>query len=666
MLYPKVFNPLDLGFITLKNRIIMGSMHTGLEEAKGGFERMAAYYSERAKGEVGLIITGGVAPNRRAWLTPFGAKLTTDAEATKHKVITEAVHKAGGKICLQILHGGRYSFHPFAVAPSAIKSPISKFKPWKLTGSGIWSTIRDFGNTAFLAKQAGYDGVEIMGSEGYLINQFIVPKTNHRNDEWGGTFENRIRFPLEIIKEVKKRAGNEFLIIFRLSMLDLIDEGSTLEEVILLAQQLEKSGVHIINTGIGWHEARIPTIASSVPNGAFTWITQKLKNEIKIPLVATNRINTIDQAEMILQNGEADLISMARPFLADPYIVQKSKNGQANLVNTCIACNQACLDQIFKQQVASCLVNPFACHETEMISTKTNTRKKIAVIGGGPSGMAFSLEAAKRGHEIHVFEKQNILGGQFNLASLIPGKEEFKETTRYFEENLKLYNVRIHLNITFTLEHVKSLGFDEVVVSSGVKPRRIEIEGINHPKVISYPDAIKFPEKIGKNVAIIGAGGIGYDVASTLVHKRELSYYKHWGIDQEYKSRGGIMQSAHNEPNHKVWLLQRKEGKMGETLGKTTGWIHRLNLKKLKVDTIAGVEYQKIDDQGIHIVVNNKPKLLAADTVIICAGQESENELVKDLEKYGIKFYVIGGALKAGEVDAKRAIMEGVELGLKI
>ena len=666
MLYPNVFTPLDLGFIKLKNRIIMGSMHTGLEEEQEGFERMAVYYGERAKGEAGLIITGGVAPNRRGWLIPFGAKLSTSSEAQKHKQITEAVHKEGGKICLQILHGGRYSYHPFSVAPSAIKAPISKFKPWKLTSWGIRSTIKDFANTAYLAKEAGYDGIEIMGSEGYLINQFIVPKTNHRKDKWGGSFENRIRFPLEILHAIKARVGEDFLIVYRLSMLDLVEDGSTWEEVVDLAKELEKGGVHIINTGIGWHEARIPTIASLVPNGAFTWVTEKLKREVSIPLVATNRINSIAQAEEVLSKSQADFISMARPFLADPFIVKKSKEGKSDLVNTCIACNQACLDHIFKQRVASCLVNPFACHETILTSTPAINKKKIAVAGAGPAGLAFALEAAKRGHEIHVYEQNGVIGGQFNLASHIPGKEEFQETIRYFENNLNQYNCKIHLNTKFSISDFNENNFDEVVVASGVKPRAVNFEGAKHEKVLTYPEAIQNPQKIGKNVAIIGAGGIGYDVAGMLVSHNSKHYLSYWGIDVKYQNRGGIVKPDQNKSEGKIWLLQRKLGKMGETLGKTTGWIHRLHLKYAGVSTLNGVEYQKLDKDGLHIIQNNEKLVLPVDTVIVCAGQESENTLVQLLKDANIKHHVIGGALKAGEVDAKRAIMEGTQLGLLI
>lgn len=666
MQYPNVFTPLDLGFVKLRNRIIMGSMHTGLEEEKRGFERMAVYYAERAKGEAGLIITGGVAPNRRGWLLPFGAKLSTVSEAQKHKQITDAVHKEGGKICLQILHGGRYSYHPFSVAPSAIKAPISKFKPWKLSSWGIRSTIKDFAHTAWLAREAGYDGIEIMGSEGYLINQFIAPKTNHRKDKWGGSFENRIRFPIQIIQAIKARVGENFLIVFRLSMIDLVEDGSTWEEVVKLAKELEKNGVHIINTGIGWHEARIPTIASMVPNGAFTWITEKLKKEVSIPLVATNRINSIAQAETVLSESQADLISMARPFLADPFIVKKSREGKAGLVNTCIACNQACLDHIFKQKVATCLVNPFACNETELISVPAAVSKKIAVIGGGPAGLSFALEAAKRGHTVHVYEQKDRLGGQFNLASHIPGKEEFSETIRYFENNLKEHQSKIFLNTTFDLNSYQTNLYDEVVVAAGVIPRKINIEGIDHPKVLNYPEAINNPDRIGKSVAVIGAGGIGYDIATLLVHQNTRDYLSFWGIDKSYQNRGGTTREIKGDQKRKIWLLQRKEGKMGETLGKTTGWIHRLLLKKSGVVNMSGVAYQKIDDEGLHILHNGIVSVLPVDTIIICAGQESDHSTLQMLMNQSIPFHLIGGALRAGEVDAKRAIQEGVQLGLKI
>lgn len=666
MEYPNVFKPLDLGFIQLKNRIIMGSMHTGLEEAKNGFEQMAKFYALRAQGEVGLIVTGGVAPNWRGWLTPFGVKLTTKSESRKHQIITKAVHDEGGKICMQILHGGRYSYHPFCVAPSAIKSPISKFKPWKLSSRGIRSTIKDFGSTAALAKEAGYDGVEIMGSEGYLINEFIVPKTNHRTDEWGGSLENRMRFPLEIVKCIKARTGDDFLIIFRLSMIDLVEDGNTWDEVVSLAKELEKAGVHIINTGIGWHESRVPTIASMVPSGAYAWVTAKLKKEVNIPLIATNRINTIDLAEKILSAAQADFISMARPFLADPDIVKKSKEGKSTFVNTCIACNQACLDHIFQQKTASCLVNPFACNETKMISIPATQIKKVAVIGAGMAGLSFALEAAKRGHIITVFENKPEAGGQFNLAAAIPGKEVYAETIRFFLNNLKLYNCKIKLNTEFQANTFQSNKYDEIIISTGVIPRHISIEGIERPNVYTYPFAIMHPEKLGKNVAIIGAGGVGYDVASLLVDQDAKPYLDTWGIDKKFKNRGALLPKAKEESARNIWLLQRKSTKMGLTLGKTTGWIHRLHLKKAGVHTLNGVEYKKIDDEGLHIIHKGKAAVLAVDSIVVCAGQISEQSLFQLLKAENASVHIIGGALLAGELDAERAIREGAELGLSI
>jgi len=666
MNYPNVFSPLDLGFVMLRNRIIMGSMHTGLEEKSGGFERMAVFYAERARADAGLIVTGGISPNRLGRLYPFGAKLTTKHEADKHRIITDAVHTEGGKICLQILHGGRYSYHPFAVAPSALKAPISKFRPWKMWQWTIRSTIRDFGNTAFLAKKAGYDGVEIMGSEGYLINEFIAPRTNKRMDEWGGSFENRIRFPLAIVREIKQRAGDDFLIIFRLSMLDLVEEGSSWDEVVTLAKELEKAGVHIINTGIGWHEARIPTIAATVPNGTFSWVTQMLRNAVKIPLVTSNRINTIEQADTILQNGGADLISMARPFLADPEIVKKAKEGTAHLTNTCIACNQACLDNIFSGKTASCLVNPFACNESLMLPSVPVKRKNIAVVGGGVAGLSFALQAAKRGHSVSVFERQDHIGGQFGLAARIPGKEVYSKTVSYFEENLKLYDCKIYTNTVFSINHIDEHQIDEVVIASGVRPRKINIPGIDHPKVMDYTEAILHPEKVGRKIAIIGAGGIGYDVALLLTENDQINFFDFWGIDKEYLNRGGIKKAVKAESKHTVWLMQRKEGKMGTTLGKTTGWIHRLRLKLAGVKTIPGVNYTKIDDAGLHIVYKHEKQLLPADTIIICAGQESENDTLKLLTTTSIPVNMIGGAMKAGELDAEKAIREGAELGLHI
>lgn len=644
----------------------MGSMHTGLEEAKDGFERMAAFYAARARGEAGLMVTGGIAPNRRGALALFGSKMSSKPDARRHKTITQAVHDEGGRICMQILHAGRYGYHPFIVAPSRIKASISPYTPWKLTVGEIKWTIKDFVHSAVLSRMAGYDGIEIMGSEGYLINQFIAKRTNIRTDDWGGSYENRLRFPLEIVKQTRKAVGKDFIIIFRLSMLDLVEEGSSWEEIVQFAKLLEEAGVSIINTGIGWHEARIPTIASMVPEGAFIWVTQRLKEHIKVPLITTNRINNPDQAEAILAANQADMISMARPFLADAEIVKKSRLGKAKYINTCIACNQACLDQIFNRQIASCLVNPVACHETIFIPKPTNILKNLAVIGGGPAGMSAAVEAAKRGHRVVLFEESNELGGQFKLAKEIPGKEVFKESIRYFTEQLKLADVELRMNTRFTTAIGFTEVFDEIILAAGVRPRQLNIQGIDHPKVLSYPEAILHPEKVGKSVAIIGAGGIGFDVATQLLHQEEGVFEDFWGIDKSYTKAGGIKTPKVLHATRKVWLLQRSPEKIGRNLGKTTGWIHRLLIKRLSVTSLAGVNYKKIDDEGFHILYNDQPLLLPVDTIIICAGQESNNELYDQLQPLSIPIYVIGGALLASELDAKRAIEEGTKLGMRI
>ena len=644
----------------------MGSMHTGLEDSKDSYDRLAVFYAARARGEAGLIVTGGIAPNRRGSLTLFGSKMSSSSEVRRHRMITNAVHHEGGKICMQILHAGRYGYHPFIVAPSNIKAPMSSYTPWKLTTGEIRWTINDFVNSARLAKEAGYDGIELMGSEGYLINQFIASRTNKRNDDWGGSFENRIRFPLEIVKRTREAVGKNFIIIFRLSMLDLVEEGSSWEEVVKLAKLLEENGVNIINTGIGWHEARIPTIAYMVPNGAFTWVTERLKGEVKIPLVTTNRINSPEQAEQILASVYADMVSMARPFLADPDFVLKARKGKPHLINTCIACNQACLDQIFNKRIASCLVNPKACHETLYTPRMITLEKRIAVVGGGPAGLAAANEAAKRGHRVTLFEASNALGGQFKLAKEIPGKLEFKETIRYFNAELIRRDVEIRLNTKFTKSIAIQSKFDEIILASGVSPRPIRIEGIDHPKVMTYPDAINHPEKIGKTVAIIGAGGIGYDVATKLLHQDKDNYEDIWGIDKTYSHNGGLKKPQIMKPSKQVWLLQRSPQKMGAKLGRTTGWIHRQFLKRSYVTNLNNVVYQKIDDEGLHIYHNENSMILPVETIIICAGQVSNNQLVDELRPLGIHVHVIGGALMASEIDAKRAIEEGVRLGMRI
>ena len=674
MKYKHIFEPLDLGFTTLKNRILMGSMHTGLEEEKNGIERIAAYYAERAKGGVGLIVTGGISPNIQGWTGPFASRMSKESHALEHQKITEAVHREGGKICMQILHSGRYGYHPLNVAPSKIKAPINPFKPFKLSQSGIKRTIRDFVNSAELSKLAGYDGVEIMGSEGYLINQFIVKRTNKRTDAWGGIYENRMRLPIEIVKQIRESVGPNFIIIYRLSMLDLVENGSSWEEIVQLGKEIEKAGTTIINTGIGWHEARIPTIATSVPRAAFTWVTQKMKAEIKIPLITSNRINMPETAEKILAEGHADMISMARPFLADPEWVNKAMAEKEDEINTCIGCNQACLDHVFQRKVASCLVNPRACHETELNYHPTKNKKKIAVIGGGPAGLSAATIAAQRGHFVTLFDADSVIGGQFNMAKQIPGKEEFYETLRYFTKQLELHHVSVKLNFKVSVDDLKNTDFDEIVIATGIQPRSLKIEGINHPKVFSYIDVLKNKKAVGKRVAVIGAGGIGFDVSEYLSHEGESTslnidaWLQEWGIDKTLKSRAGIegMKPSFEKSPREIFMFKRSKGKFGENLGKTTGWIHRANLKKKNVQFIDEVEYQKIDDQGLHYTHNQKNKILEVDNIIICAGQNPLKDLLQPLIDLGKNVHVIGGASFASELDAKRAIDQGARLAAKL
>ncbi|SFR73077.1 NADPH-dependent 2,4-dienoyl-CoA reductase [Maribacter stanieri] len=668
--YTHIFEPLDLGFTILKNRIIMGSMHTGLEEKKNGLERIATYYAERARGGVGLIVSGGIAPNVQGWTAPFSARMSTKKHAKHHKVITDAVHKEGGKICMQILHSGRYGYHPLAVAPSAIKSPITPFKPFKLKQSGIKRTIKDFVNSAKLAKLAGYDGVEIMGSEGYLINQFIAERTNKRTDNYGGSYENRMRLPIALVKQTREAVGEEFIIIYRLSMLDLVKKGSSWQEVVALGKEIEKAGATIINTGIGWHEARIPTIATSVPRAAFTWVTKKMKEELSIPLVTSNRINMPETAEQVLAEGHADLVSMARPFLADPEWVNKASENKSDEINTCIGCNQACLDHVFQQKVASCLVNPRACHETELNYLPTEHRKKIAVIGAGPAGLAASTIAAQRGHEVILFDADKEIGGQFNMAKQIPGKEEFYETIRYFNTQIALHKVTVKLNTRVQADDIKNGNFDEVILATGIQPRSPKIEGIEHPKVLNYLDVLKHKKPVGKRVAVIGAGGIGFDVSEFLAHEGESTslhidaWLKEWGIDKTITARSGIegMQAVVEPSPRELFMFKRSKGKFGANLGKTTGWIHRSTLKKKNVQFINSVKYIKIDDEGLHYVQNEEKKVLAVDNVIICAGQLPFKELLSPLEALGLKVHVVGGADVASELDAKRAINQASRL----
>lgn len=663
--YPHLLEPLDLGFTTLRNRTLMGSMHTGLEEAPQGFVRMAAFYAERARGGAGLIVTGGIAPNAEGVVMPGAASLTSEKHAEKHRIVTEAVHREGGKIALQILHVGRYAYHPGAVAPSAVQAPISPVRPREMTEEDIERTLADYAQCARLAQAAGYDGVEIMGSEGYLINQFIAPQTNHRTDRWGGAFENRIRFATECVRRVRAATGNAFIIIFRLSMLDLVEGGSTWDEVVALAQAIEAAGATIINTGIGWHEARIPTIATMVPRAEFTWVTRRLKGAVSIPLVTTNRINTPEVAEAVLAAGCADMVSMARPFLADAEFVNKAAAGRADEINTCIACNQACLDHIFAGKLTSCLVNPRACHETELHVAPAATPKRIAVVGAGPAGLACATTAAERGHAVTLFDAAERIGGQFNIARRIPGKEEFAETLRYFSRRIERTGVTLRLNTRADIDALRD--FDHVVLATGIIPRQPDIAGIDHPSVTGYLDLIEGRRQAGKRVAIIGAGGIGFDVAEFLTHasdgRSESEHFRaEWGIDTEYRARGGL-KPAHDEPApRQVVLLQRKAAKVGDGLAKTTGWIRRTLLKKRGVMMMSGVHYERIDDDGLHIDVGGRPQCLPVDTIVICAGQESRRELKAPLEAAGVPVTLIGGADLAAELDAKRAIDQGTRV----
>jgi 2,4-dienoyl-CoA reductase (NADPH2) len=671
-LFPHLLSPLDLGFTTLANRVVMGSMHTGLEDRALDYPKLAAYFAERARGGVGLMVTGGIAPSMRGWLAPLGGKLSWPWEIRRHRLVTQAVHHEGGKIAMQILHAGRYAHHPFSVSASAIRSPISRYTPKALSLRGIESTINDYVRCAVYAKEAGYDGVEIMGSEGYLINQFLVTRSNQRNDAWGGSFANRMRFPVEIVQRTRQAVGKDFIIIYRLSMLDLIEDGQTWDEIVSLAKAIETAGATLLNTGIGWHEARIPTIVTSVPRAAFAFVAQKIKSSIQIPLIASNRINMPNVAEKILADGHADMVSMARPFLADAEWVNKTRTNRVDEINTCIACNQACLDHVFENKKASCLVNPRACRETELNWNLSNIKKRIAIIGAGPAGLACATTAAQRGHHVTLFDAAPVIGGQFNLAKCIPGKEEFEETLRYFQRQTELTGVTLKLGKTISAEDLSLEYFDEVVLATGVIPRSIQIPGHDHPKVLSYIDVLAHRKPVGRSVAIIGAGGIGFDVAEFLTHEAHSltlsanEWYAYWGIDPTLTARGGLIATQVAKPQREVYLLQRSLGKPGKQLNKTTGWVHRLTLNKAGVKMIGGVTYKHIDDQGLHIQVQEKSQCLPVDHIVICAGQESNRSLHNELQQKGFKPHLIGGAAIAGELDAKRAIEEGTRLGASI
>ncbi|MDP3702125.1 MAG: NADPH-dependent 2,4-dienoyl-CoA reductase [Hylemonella sp.] len=678
-LYPHLLAPLDLGFTQIKNRVLMGSMHTGLEDGRD-LSKLAAYFRERAEGDVGLMVTGGFAPNIVGWAKPFAGTLATSGAARRHQVVTRAVHEAGGKIALQILHTGRYAYHPLAVAPSAIKSPISPFKPFELSARGVERQIRAFVNCAVKAREAGYDGVEIMGSEGYFINQFLAQHTNHRQDAWGGDYSQRMRLPLEIVARTREAVGRDFILIYRLSMIDLVPGGSSWNEVVTLGKAVAQGGASIINTGIGWHEARVPTIATSVPRAAFAWVTKKMKAEfaaagLTTPLVTSNRINTPEVAEQLLAEGSADMVSMARPLLADADFVKKAAQGRAADINTCIACNQACLDHIFKNKLTSCLVNPRACHETELVYRPTVQRKRIAVVGAGPAGLTAATIAAERGHEVHLFDAASEIGGQLNMAKVVPGKEEFHEMLRYLRRRVETTGVQLHLNRAVLAADLQ--GFDEVIVATGVTPRDPKIEGQDHAKVLSYIDVLRHKKPVGQKVAIVGAGGIGFDVAEFLVSEGHSStvdlpaWLAEWGVTDPAQERGGLSAAGPqaSPPGREVTLLQRKAGKLGEGLGKTTGWIHRAALKMKQVKMIGGVNYERIADEGLLVSYGEQrenPTWIPCDTVVLCAGQLPLRTLADELQALGRTPHLIGGALEAGELDAKRAIDQAARLAARL
>jgi 2,4-dienoyl-CoA reductase (NADPH2) len=672
MNYPYLFAPLKLGHVTLPNRILMGSMHTGLEDKAADFDKLAAYFAERARGGVGLMVTGGIAPSTEGWLKPFGGRLTLPWHKPRHRKLTHAVHSEGGHICMQILHAGRYGYHPLSVAPSRIKSPITPFTPRALSSRGVERTINDFVHCARLAQDAGYDGVEVMGSEGYLINQFIAARTNQRNDDWGGDAARRMRFPVEIVRRMRAAVGPNFIIIYRLSMLDLVEGGQDWQDIVTLAKAIETAGASVINTGIGWHEARVPTIVTSVPRAGFAWVTKKLKGEVSIPLITTNRINMPDVAEQILASGEADMVSMARPLLADADWAVKAKSGHSERINTCIACNQACLDHVFQNQRASCMVNPRACHETELQIVPAKVRKRVAVVGAGPAGMACATTLAERGHDVTLIDGANEIGGQFNYAKRIPGKEEFYETLRYFTHRLADSGVRVQLRQMADAATLKAQGYDDVVVATGITPRHVHFPGSDDPRVLGYLDVLARNKPVGARVAIIGAGGIGFDVAEFLVERAPspttdvVRWTREWGVDMQLTQPGGLQRPQPEPAARQVWLLQRSEGRPGARLNKTTGWVHRVTLKNKQVAMLGGVTYDRFDDQGLHISVDGKTQILPVDHVVVCAGQEPNRSLADTLASQGQRVHVIGGADVAAELDAKRAIAQGTRLAAEL
>ncbi len=669
--YPHLLSPLDLGFCRLPNRVLMGSMHTGLEDHARDFDKLAAYFAERARGGVGLMVTGGIAPNIEGWVKPFAGRLSMPWHVARHRKVTQAVHAEDGRICMQILHTGRYAYHPLSVAPSRKRAPITPFTPRALSARGVERTIGDFVNCAKRAREAGYDGVEIMGSEGYLINQFLAARTNTRDDGWGGDYANRMRLPVEIVRRTRETVGPDFIIIYRLSMLDLVPDGQSWDEIVRLAKAIEAAGATLINTGIGWHEARVPTIVTSVPRAGFTWVTRRLKGEISLPLITTNRINMPDVAERVLAAGDADMVSMARPLLADPQWVDKARTGKAPSINTCIACNQACLDHVFENKRASCLVNPRACHETELRIHPVTQARHYAVVGAGPAGLACAVTLAERGHRVTLFDQAEAIGGQFNMARRIPGKEEFSETLRYYAQRISDTGIDLRLRTRANVATLRN-DFDAVVVATGVVPRQVSIDGHDHPKVLSYIDVLMHQVTVGARVAIIGAGGIGFDVAEYLVQHAPSSttdiirWTHEWGIDTTLSHRGGLTQPAVEAADRQLWLLQRTRGRPGRRLNKTTGWVHRAALRAKGVTMLGGVRYERIDDEGLHITINDEAKTLAIDHVILCAGQEPNRELAGALQNAGVTTHLIGGADVAAELDAKRAIDQATRLAAEL